>query len=150
MKKFNFLALSIVFSGLMALTSCKKETRIEKNLWKNGGEWNIELFSAKQTSTYTFDNFDYSYANFGTFTFNENGTGVYKFIEDNEIITGAHTYSNTEDKLTMTLDGETKVYDIVEWKKNNMKISYTESFYEGVNGNVGTGTYTETITLKKN
>ena len=44
MKKINFLALSIVFTGLLVLTSCKKETRIEKNLWKNGGEWNIELF----------------------------------------------------------------------------------------------------------
>jgi hypothetical protein len=42
-----------------------------------------------------------------------------------------------------------RAYDIVEWKKNNLKISYTESFYEGVNGNFGTGTYTEIITLKK-
>ncbi len=149
MKNFNFLALSILFTGLFALTSCKKETRIEKNLWKNGGEWNIELYSAKQTSTYTIDNFDESYANFGTFTFNENGTGVYKFIIGSEFQTGAYTYSNTENKLTMTIDGETKVYDIVEWKKDNMKISYTENFYQGVDGNVGTGTYTETITLKK-
>ena len=149
MKKINFLALGIVFIGLIALSSCSKEARIEKNLWKNGGEWNIELYSAKQTSTYTSDNFDESYANFGTFTFNENGTGVYNFIVDSEIITGAFTHSNTENQLNMNLDGETKVYDIIEWKKNNIKISYTENFYQGVNGNVGTGTYVETITLKK-
>ena len=149
MKKINFLALGIVFIGLITLSSCSKESRIEKNLWKNGGEWNIELYSAKQTSTYTMDNFDESYANFGTLTFNENGSGVYNFIVDNEIISGAFTHSNTENKLNMTLDGETKVYDIVEWKKNNIKISYTENFYEGVNGNVGTGTYVETLSLKK-
>ncbi len=147
MKKFNFLALSIVFIGLITLSSCSKETRIEKNLWKNGGEWNVESFSAKQTSTFAPDNFDETQVNIGTYTFNENGTGIYKNIGELEPL--SFTYSNTENKLSFTIGTDSQVYDIVEWKKDNIKFSYTENFYDGVDGNVGTGTYTEVITLKK-
>ena len=149
MKTINFLALSIVFTGLLALTSCKKETRIEKNLWKNGGEWNIESFNVIQTSTYTIDNFNESYANVGTYTFNENGTGVVKLIIDEFIETSAFTYTNTENQLTITIDNETQFYDIIEYEKDYMKIVYAENFYEGVDGNLGSGVYKETITLKK-
>ena len=147
MKKINFLALSIVFIGLITLSSCSKETRIEKNLWKKGGEWNIESFSAKQTSTFAPDNFDETLVNIGTYTFNENGTGIYKNIGELEPL--SFTYSNTENKLSFTIGNNSQVYDIVEWKKDNIKFSYTENFYDGVDGNVGTGTYTEVITLKK-
>jgi hypothetical protein len=147
MKKFNFLALSIVFIGLITLSSCSKETKIEKNLWKKGGEWNVESFSAKQTSTFAPDNFDETLVNIGTYTFNENGTGIYKNIGELEPL--SFTYSNTENKLSFTIGTDSQVYDIVEWKKDNIKFSYTENFYDGVDGNVGTGTYTEIITLKK-
>ena len=147
MKKFNFLALSIVFIGLITLSSCSKETKIEKNLWKKGGEWNVESFSAKQTSTFAPDNFDETLVNIGTYTFNENGTGIYKNIGELEPL--SFTYSNTENKLSFTIGADSQVYDIVEWKKDNIKFSYTENFYDGVDGNVGTGTYTEIITLKK-
>ena len=147
MKKINFLALSIVFIGLITLSSCSKETRIEKNLWKNGGEWNVESYSAKQTSTFAPDNFDETQVNIGTYTFNENGTGIYKNIGELESLD--FTYSNTENKLSFTIGNNSQVYDIVEWKKDNIKFSYTENFYDGVDGNVGTGTYTEVITLKK-
>jgi hypothetical protein len=147
MKTINFLALSIVFIGLITLSSCSKETRIEKNLWKNGGEWNIESYSTKQTSTFSPDNYDYTQVNIGTHTFNENGTGSY--IINGQLEPGSFTYSNTENKLTYTFGNESRTYDIVEWKRNNIKYSYTENFYDGVDGNVGTGTYTEVITLKK-
>lgn len=147
MKKINFLAISIVFIGLITLSSCSKETRIEKNLWKNGGEWNVESFSAKQTSTFAPDNFDETQVNIGTYTFNENGTGIYK--NNNALESLDFTYSNTENKLSFTIGNNSQVYGIVEWKKDNIKFSYTENFYDGVDGNVGTGTYTEIITLKK-
>jgi hypothetical protein len=147
MKKINFLALSIVFTGLITLSSCSKETKIEKNLWKKGGEWNIESYSTKQTSTFSPDNYDYTQVNIGTHTFNENGTGSY--IINGQLEPGSFTYSNTENKLTYTFGNESRTYDIVEWKRNNIKYSYTENFYDGVDGNVGTGTYTEVITLKK-
>jgi hypothetical protein len=149
MKKINFLALSIVFIGLITLSSCSKETKIEKNLWKKGGEWNIESFNVKQTSTYASDNFEESYANVGTYTFNENGTGTVKLIIDEFIETSAFTYTNTENQLMITIDNETQYYNLIEWEKDNMKIVYAENFYEGVDGNLGSGVYKETITLKK-
>jgi hypothetical protein len=149
MKKINFLALSIVFIGLITLSSCSKETKIEKNLWKKGGEWNIESFNVKQTSTYASDNFEESYANVGTYTFNENGTGIVKLIIDEFIETSAFTYTNTENQLMITIDNETQYYNLIEWEKDNMKIVYAENFYEGVDGNLGSGVYKETITLKK-
>jgi hypothetical protein len=147
MKKINFLALSIVFIGLIALSSCKKEVRIEKNLWKEGGVWNIESQTAKKTSTFAPDNFDETLVNVGTYTFYEDGTGSYK--NNSELQPGTFTYSNTENKLTIVMENVSRVYDIVEWKKNNLKISYSYNFYLGVSNSVGTGTYTETITLKK-
>jgi hypothetical protein len=149
MKKFNFLALGIVFIGLITLSSCSKETKIEKNLWKKGGEWNIESFNVKQTSTYASDNFEESYANVGTYTFNENGTGTVKLIIDEFIETSSFTYTNTENQLMITIDNETQYYNLIEWEKDNMKIVYAENFYEGVDGNLGSGVYKETITLKK-
>jgi hypothetical protein len=109
MKTINFLALSIVFIGLITLSSCSKETKIEKNLWKKGGEWNIESFNVKQTSTYASDNFEESYANVGTYTFNENGTGIVKLIIDNFVETSAFTYTNTENQLMITIDNETAI-----------------------------------------
>jgi hypothetical protein len=150
MKNFNFLALSILFICLITLSSCSKETKIEKNLWKKGGEWNIESFNVKQTSTYASDNFEESYANVGTYTFNENGTGTVKLIIDEFIETSSFTYSNTENQLMITIDNETQYYNLIEWEKDNMKIVYAENFYEGVDGNLGSGVYKETITLKKN
>ncbi|NBR15591.1 MAG: hypothetical protein EBQ94_03230 [Flavobacteriales bacterium] len=149
MKKINFLALSIVFTGLITLSSCSKEKKIEKNLWKKGGEWNIESFNVKQTSTYASDNFEESYANVGTYTFNENGTGTVKLIIDEFIETSSFTYTNTENQLMITIDNETQYYNLIEWEKDNMKIVYAENFYEGVDGNLGSGVYKETITLKK-
>ena len=149
MKKFNFLTLSVVFIGLITLSSCSKETKIEKNLWKKGGEWNIESFNVKQTSTYASDNFEESYANVGTYTFNENGTGTVKLIIDEFIETSSFTYTNTENQLMITIDNETQYYNLIEWEKDNMKIVYAENFYEGVDGNLGSGVYKETITLKK-
>ena len=35
---------------LMNAPSCSKEAKIEKNLWNNGGEWNVESLVSSQTS----------------------------------------------------------------------------------------------------
>jgi hypothetical protein len=147
MKKINFLALSIVFVGLIALSSCKKEVRIEKNLWKKGGVWNIESQTGKQTSTIASNNFDETIFNVGTYTFYEDGSGSYK--NNSELQPGAFTYSNTENKLTIVMENVSRAYEIVEWKKNNLKISYSYNFYEGAANGDSTGKYTETILLKK-
>lgn len=149
MKKINLLLFGLLFIGSTLVSSCKKETKIENNLWKKGGEWNIESLTVKQVSTYAPDNFDETILNYGTITFKEDGSGNFIFTVDGDSEAGIFNYSNTEDKLTLIIDNEARVFDIVEWEKDKMKISIIENFTIGVNGNAGTGTYTETYTLKK-
>lgn len=145
MKRINFLLIGLLVIGTTFVSSCKKEAKIEKNLWNKGGEWNIESVVAKQTSTFAPDNFDETIYNYGTFTFKKEGNGNYTITVDGDSESGTLTYSNTEDKLTLIIDNEARVFDIVEWEKNKMKIIITENF----SNNIGSGTYTETYNLKK-
>jgi hypothetical protein len=145
MKKINFLLMGLIIVGTTLVSSCKKEVRIEKNLWKKGGEWNIESLVVKQTSTYAPDNFDETYYNYGTFNFKENGNGNYTITVNGDFYAGSLTHSNTEDKLTLIIDNDVRVFDIVEWEKNKMKITNTENF----SSSLGSGTTTETYTLVK-
>jgi len=64
MKEMKFLTIGLLFVGITTFLSCKKEVRIEKNLWKNGGEWNIESLTAKQVSTNQVDNYNETVLNF--------------------------------------------------------------------------------------
>jgi len=145
MKKTNLLLVAFLILGVALLISCKKETKIEKNLWKNGGEWNIESMIATQISTNSADNFNETIYNYGTFTFKKDGSGSYKFTVDGDVEIGAYTYSNTEDKLTLIINNQARVFNIVEWEKNKMKITITENF----TSNGASVTYTETLNLKK-
>lgn len=149
MKTTNLLLLSFALVGVGLLSSCKKENRIERNLWKKGGEWNIESFASSQTSTYEPDNFDATISNYGTITFKEDGEGNYTFTADGYTETGIFNYSNTEDELTLIIDNQARVFDIIEWEKNEMIITFEESFVENVDNNAGSGTYIETYNLKK-
>lgn len=144
MKRINFILIGLFFVGSILLSSCNKESKIEKNLWNKGGEWNIESLVAKQTSTYAPDNFEETIYNFGTYTFKKDGSGNYTTPAAG-FDYGAFTYSNTEDKFTLIIDNQAQVFDIVEWEKNTMKISTTENF----SNSVGSGTYKETLSLKK-
>lgn len=145
MKRINFLLIVFLIAGAAVFTSCKKETKIEKNLWKKGGEWNVESLYAKQISTNSADNFEETIYNYGTFTFKENGSGNYTITVDGDFEAGAFTYSNTEDKLTLIIDNQARIFDIVDWEKNKMKISITENFTSSGESI----TYTETMNLKK-
>jgi hypothetical protein len=145
MKRINFLLIGLLIIGTTFVSSCKKEAKIEKNLWNKGGEWNIESVVAKQTSTFAPDNFDETIYNYGTFTFKKDGNGNYTFTDDGDVEAGTFTYSNTEDKLTLIINNQARVFDIVEWEKNKMKIIITENF----SNSIGSGKYTETYNLKK-
>ena len=148
MKLFKFLLIGLLITASTSLTSCKKENRIEKNLWKQGGEWNIETYSASQVSTYTPDNFNVTMFNFGTFTFHKNGSGIYKFTEDGDIDTGVFAYTNTDDKLTIIIDNEGQVYNM-DWKKNSITLTITTQSTGNYPSPGQQITYSETIVLKK-
>jgi len=111
--------------------SCKKDNRIERNLWKQGGEWNIELWSETTTSSYyEEDNNSTTFADFGTFKFNKDGTGSYTLTANSESYTESLTYQNTENTLTIfDPEGDGRIYDL-DWERNDITLSIDESkFY---------------------
>jgi hypothetical protein len=147
MKKINFLALSIVFTGLLALTSCKKETRIEKNLWKNGGEWNVT--SWKGTIDGTQSEYVGADIQSAVFTFTKEKEVTLVITGDaGDIYTYKMKYDNTESQLTFTnvTDQATGLIDFpsminyIMWEKDLLDLKTTTGF---------TGADTETLILKK-
>jgi hypothetical protein len=144
MEKVSFL-LTVLLVTTAALTSCKKESRIEKNLWNKGGEWNIESVQSVQVSTNSADNFEETVYDYGTFEFEKDGSGNYEITVNGSNDTGTFTYSNSEDELTLIIDNQARIFEITEWEKNEMTISIVENFTSSGESI----TYTETLSLKK-
>lgn len=144
MKTLKFLMIAIVIAGTTIISSCKKEDRIEKNLWNKGGEWNIDRLSVTQVSTDPTDNYNETLGNVGTITFNENGSGLFKYTVDGDTDTEAFTYTNTEDKLTMVFGNDVREFNMT-WEKDNITLNVTDNF----TSNGESITYTEKLELKK-
>jgi hypothetical protein len=146
-KNFNTKNFLVVITTLFIIglnASCKKENRIEKNLWKKGGEWSVESYSLTNTSTESECNnsFTESGPNGTILLFREDGSGLQ--TEDG-VDSVAFTYSNTEDNLILIVDGEKITYDIV-WEKDKIDGSSTYSFTCSGGSAV---TAVEKFTLKK-
>lgn len=141
MKKILFVLFAV-----MSLVACKKETKIEKNLWKKGGEWNV-------TSWKSSDNGDETEGIGADFQ-----SAVFTFNKDKEatvVINGSAgdvyiykmKYENTESelKLTNVIDQETgqveysSIIYYISWEKDQLDIKSTNGF---------TGE-SETLILKK-
>lgn len=144
MKKVTLL-LIVLLVTTATITSCKKENRIEKNLWNKGGEWNIESLKSVQVSTNSADNFEETVYDYGTFEFEKDGSGNYEITVNGSNDIGTFTYSNSEDELTLIIDNQARIFEIAEWGKNEMKISIVENFTSSGESI----TYTETLSLKK-
>ncbi len=143
--KIKSLAAFTLFVGVLAFTSCSKETKIERNLWKKGGEWNIEKYDYTSTSTNGSNNITINLEDCGNVTFDKDGSGEVTVSFFGSTDTDDMTYSNTEDQLTLTVDGNTTIYDMT-WEKNNITITNQESSTDS-GGN--TVTETESYILKK-
>jgi hypothetical protein len=144
MKLRNFLIATITVLSLAFTSSCSKEDRIEKNLWNNGGDWNMESLTVNQTSTNPIDNYSETIPNAGSFLFKEDGSGFITFTADGDTEILPFTYSNTEDKLTLIIDSEARVFDL-DWEKNEIDLAITENF----TANGASITYKENYLLKK-
>lgn len=143
--KIKSLAALTFFVGVLVLTSCSKETKIERNLWKKGGEWNIEKYDYSSTSTNGSNNISINLKDCGNVTFNKDGSGEFTASFFGTTETDAMTYTNTEDQLTLTVDGSTTTYDM-SWEKDNITLTNQESSTDS-GGN--TTTETESYILKK-
>jgi len=122
MKKILFVLLAIT------LVACNKSTKINKNLYGQGGDWEITYYSYFYGSSNPvispFGVSNGSYENCGSFKFSKDGTGTMTLTLDGETEALAFKYSNTEDKLTLIHDGSYAVEYKMDWKKNTLTIEY--------------------------
>lgn len=137
----NLFVLLVIASTFVA---CSKETKIQKNLWKDDGIWNIEQIHVTQSSTNSIDNFDEIITNYGSFTFKKDGSGIQKITVDGDVETTNFTYTNTTNILTLLISGETRNFDM-DWEKNEMTLSLAENY----TADGESITYTEVLKLKK-
>ncbi|MDG1330926.1 MAG: hypothetical protein P8P74_01240 [Crocinitomicaceae bacterium] len=113
-----------LFLGAVALTSCSKEKKIERNLHKGGGEWNIAQLD--NTTTTSSSNISLNLEDAGTFTFEKDGTGELE-LNIFGTTTDPFTYSHTLDQFTLTVDGGTPtVFDMV-WEKDKVNLNRSET-----------------------
>lgn len=143
MKKILFIVLTV-----LVFTGCSKEEKIEKNLWKKGGEWNVSSWTSWNDGTKT----EHIGADVLSVSFS--------FNKDNEatvVINGesgdTYTYKmkcyNTENQLKLIdiIDSETgeieypSIFYSMEWKKDYLDLRTTGGFAGGD---------TETLILNKN
>nr|WP_294860221.1 hypothetical protein [uncultured Fluviicola sp.] len=127
MKKLSLLTLFavLVFAGL---NSCSKERKIEKNLYSKGGDWDVSQYIYASGSMNPAIN-SYSTATFqdcGKFHFSKDGSGTVSMNLDGDSYTESFFYKNTDNKLTITFDTYTQVYNL-DWSKNVITINYDES-----------------------
>ncbi|MGV3631722.1 MAG: membrane lipoprotein lipid attachment site-containing protein [Bacteroidota bacterium] len=142
MKKILFVLFTVTM-----LTACKKEVKIEKNLWKKGGEWNVTSWKSWDDGIETEHiGMDVQSA---VFTFNKDKEATVVINGDaGDIYTYKMKYENTESelKLTSVTDQETGQVDYssivyyIMWEKDNLDLKSTGGFSDGD---------TETIILKK-
>ncbi len=134
------LFLIIVFA--LGLASCSKEKRIERNLARKDGKWEVESYEYKYYYNGTFYPYEsYTYANAGNFVFEKGGTYTWTFIADGESDVSTGTWSNSGDELTLARNSDVLKFKILEESKKKIKIEYTET--DGIEKE------TYTLTLKR-
>jgi len=137
------ILMVVLFFGLAGLSSCKKdevkkEDLIRKDLWSNGGEWKLtKLVERGMNGDDLFEKISYDE---GTFSFEENGKGVFiPTIIGYDIL--YFKYENTEFKLTLNYYDEDGDYGqqiwALEWEEKRIELfllyesdenGYTEVF----------------------
>ncbi len=132
--KILFL-FAVLFVGL---ASCSKEKRVERQLIKKDGKWKITSIDYK----YYQNNVLGASANFpnaGTIEFDKKGSCVMTLTLSGSPETIAGTWTNSEDEITITSNGETSVLKIMEGpKKGKMKLEETDYYNDTAEKEVNT------------
>lgn len=116
MKKMNFIKL-VMLSVIIALTSCSRDP--EDRL---PGDW-IMTWTMTSSGNYGGESETETYLQVGTATFNEDGTGIMTMDGEVEAI----IWTATEDKVTLSIDGDAIVFDVVENERKVQKWNYSDS-----------------------
>ncbi len=147
MKHILFLIIA-----LFLFTSCKKEKKIERNLWKNGGKWEIVKYEEIVVSTWPANEKNEVVENAGIFQFKRDGTG-WRIDRDDYFSQKLNfKYSNTSTELSLDYFeyGSSDTY-VIDWEKNAMTLtqSGTKTYTPGSTNLVITDTRTYRYTCKK-
>lgn len=128
----NILKLTgMVLLTAFVLASCSKEKRIERRLASRSGKWNIVK---EDSQSYVNGVLEYSSsdANTGYITFDKDGSLVYTITDNGATESYAGTWSNTEDNLSLVVDGESAVFEIEEDDRKSMSLKMeTTSTFNG-------------------
>ena len=86
---------------LFIFSSCKKEVKIERNLWSKGGKWSIVKDEEIVISTWPANEKNNVNEYAGIFQFNKDGTGwrIYTYYSEAEKLN--FKYTTTESKLSL-------------------------------------------------
>lgn len=136
MKSLKILPLFILSVGLF-LSSCKKEAED-----RIPGDWTATITSTETDMPAGGTASTESETGTGTAKFNEDGTGTITVWGE----TVSLTWSATEENVTLTIDGDILILEIVENEKNTQEWKMTETESDG---NGGTYEYTLVIKLTK-
>lgn len=123
--------LITIIAVLFAFVGCSKERKIEKNLWKKGGDWEITQYISHYGSYNPAINGGVNpqseiYNNCGSMHFGKDGSGTVSLTIDGSTETYSFTYSNTENTLTLIIDGSAQIYDL-DWSKDVATFSYDKT-----------------------
>ena len=133
MKKVLKLAALFAAAALaFALSSCSKDEMNEKRIV---GKWQTVSVSGKEYEGEKLVG-DYS-SNFTTsymvYIFNSGGTGNVMYVEDNNSEVASIKWVILGDKLTVSFDNDTELWEIIYLKGNSMILSMTDEYvYNGV------------------
>ncbi len=131
MKNFLYiLLLALIAFG------CKKDKKIEKNLWKNGGEWEIKSFEESYKSTIKEDYISII-NNGGSIQFNKDGTGKFNYSNElaeyleevfyEEQINAEFTYHFSENSIYFIFNNIEGLGFDFEWKKDRITFGFSET-----------------------
>lgn len=121
MKKLPFLLLLLISTTLI-LASCSKAKRIERNLWNDGGQWNIEYYVETNNGNST------AFVDCGLFTFEEDGTGILILEVNGASQYQTFLYTVDNDRLSITQNDIATDY-ILDWDKDAVRFfTATQTF----------------------
>ena len=116
MKLVRFLMIGLLITTTATLSSCKKDKKKEnstaKLFWPNGGDWAIQSFTYKTESSVTGVDIDNTIQDYGSYTFNKDGTGELEYIYLGETDNGPFLYTNTAENLNITIGMYTTIYKL--------------------------------------
>lgn len=126
----------VVLFAVMTLTACKKEVTIEKNLWKDGGEWNATSWKSPYNGTLIEGIGPENDFQSVVFRFNKDKNVTLVIEAEGDVLIYKMQYENTETELKFTnvIDQATDeiIYPTLvfsmTWEKDKLELKSASGF----------------------